>query len=60
MNFIVNFFTKIIGIIFIFIIINKILQFFGIELSSYLVYMFWFIAIVLFYFILPKDYLLFK
>ncbi len=60
MNFILKFFTRLFGTILIFTIINKILQFFGIDMSSYIIYMFWFIALGLFYFILPSDYELFS
>lgn len=59
MNFILKFLARFIGIILILTIINKILVFFGIEISSYLIYMLWFIALALFYFILPHNYELF-
>ena len=59
MNFILKFLARFIGIILILTIINKILFFFGIEVSSYIIYMFWFIAIAIFYLILPKNYELF-
>ncbi len=60
MNFIIKFFTRLFGILLILTIINKILQFFGIDLSSYVIYMFWFIALGLFYFLLPRNYELFS
>lgn len=60
MNFILKFFVRFIGVLLSLIIINKILTFFGFDISSYLIYMIWFIAIALFYFILPKNYELFN
>ena len=59
MNFILKFLARFIGIILIITIINKMLVFFGIEVSSYIIYMFWFLAIGLFYLVLPKNYELF-
>ena len=59
MNFILKFLARFIGIILILTIINKILVFFGIEVSSYIIYMFWFLAIALFYIVLPQNYELF-
>lgn len=59
MNFILNFFVRLFGIIIVLTIINKLLQFFGVDISSYIIYMFWFLALGLFYLILPKNYELF-
>ena len=59
MNFILKFLARIIGIILILTITNKILVFFGIEISSYIIYMIWFLAIGLFYLVLPQKYELF-
>ncbi len=60
MNFVIKFLVRFIGIIFSLTIFNKILQFFGIKLSSYILYMLWLIAIIIFYYILPNDYEVFK
>jgi len=45
----------IIGIILFINIITLFFNFFGIQISSYINYLIWFLALVLFYFILPKQ-----
>ena len=59
MNFILKFLARFIGIILILTIVNKIFIFFGIQVSSYIIYMLWFLAIGIFYLVLPKKYQLF-
>lgn len=45
----------IIGIILFINIVTLFFNFFGIQISSYINYLIWFLALVLFYFILPKQ-----
>jgi len=45
----------IIGIILFINIVTLFFNFFGIQISSYINYLMWFLALVLFYFILPKQ-----
>ena len=45
----------IIGIILFINIITLFFNFFGIQISSYINFLMWFLALVLFYFILPKQ-----
>lgn len=51
--------SKIIGVIFFIVLIQKILAFFGFELSTYLLFLLWFIVVAIFYVFLPKNYTLF-
>ena len=45
----------IIGIILFINIVTLFFNFFGIQISSYINFLMWFLALVLFYFILPKQ-----
>ncbi len=45
----------IIGIILFINIVRLFFNFFGIQISSYIIFFMWFLALVLFYFILPKQ-----
>jgi len=47
-------------IIAMFVIFQSIMTFLNIDIHSYLMYLLWFIAIVIFYYILPDNYNFFK
>lgn len=47
---------KVIGFILGFIILQSILNFFGFKVSTYLVYLLWIVALLIFYLALPSDY----
>ena len=47
---------KVIGFILGFIILQSILKFFGLKVSTYLVYLLWIIALLIFYLALPAHY----
>ena len=59
MNKIIKNISMIIAIIIIVIIIQSILTFFGINILSFLNYILWFLAIGIFYLILPNNYTVF-
>lgn len=47
-------------IIAMFVIFQSIMTFFNIDVSNYIMYLAWFIALLLFYFILPNSYKFFN
>jgi hypothetical protein len=47
-------------IIAMFVIFQSIMTFFNIDVSNYIMYLAWFIALLLFYFILPNSYIFFN
>ncbi len=49
-------FISFIAIIALLIVFHGIMSFLAIEISSYLIFLVWFIALILFYYILPSDY----
>ncbi len=42
------------------VIFQSIMTFLNIDIHSYLMYLIWFIAIIIFYYILPSNYIFFK
>ena len=60
MNKLVKNISMFIAIIVILILLQNILNFLGIPLSSYITYIIWFIAVGIFYLVLPKNYTLFS
>jgi hypothetical protein len=51
---------NVLTIIAMFVIFQSIMTFFNISISNYIMYLAWFIALLLFYFILPNSYKFFK
>jgi len=49
-------FVNFVAIIALFIVFQGIMSFLAIDISSYLIFLAWFIALILFYYILPSDY----
>ena len=56
MNSILKNIFKVIGFILGFIILQSILNFFGFKVSTYLIYLLWIVALLIFYLDLPGDY----
>tara|TARA_B100001057_G_scaffold20748_2_gene19153 strand:+ start:5273 stop:5455 length:183 start_codon:yes stop_codon:yes gene_type:complete len=56
MNSILKNIFKVIGFILGFIILQSILNFFGFKVSTYLIYLLWIVALLIFYLALPGDY----
>ena len=42
------------------VIFQAVMNFLGVEVSSYLVFLAWFVGLILFYYLLPSDYKLFN
>ena len=59
MNKILKNISILLGIIVIVMILLNVLNFLGIQISSYIIYIIWFVAIGIFYLVLPKNYTLF-
>ena len=51
---------NLLSIIAMFVIFQSIMTFFNIDVSNYIMYLAWFIALLLFYFILPNSYIFFN
>jgi len=50
----------ILGAIAIIIVFNSIMNYFGVQISNYLIYIGWFIGIILLYMLLPKKFKFFE
>ena len=59
MNKLIKNISILIAIIVILIILQTILNFIGISVSSYITYIMWFVVVGIFYVVLPKNYTLF-
>lgn len=60
MNKVIDIIIKIAWFIILLGVVQLIFNFFSISVSNYIIYFGWIIALLLFYFILPSDYNLFK